>query len=297
MHIEIAKDIAYTFEREYFIKGIQQVPSSGTAIVYDNNGGEAQASTVLSIDAAGKMSFSFTAENNDKDDRNFKIKWSFVVTNTIIQYQLFDVVINPLTNNITDKDLFDYLPDLNSDIKELFGETTSIGSTTTLVSTRLTADKRDWTGGFIEIYIDGSTVHYARISTYASGTVTFTPAYSVAIASELKYRIRTSYQDFIDKAYEQHVWQDLRNKRQLASGYIDGSVVDNLIIFKTIEIISRGKKEILDDTWDLRYNDAKKEYNEQLQKLYEPYDTSEDGNVDNIENNERPNFTSIEVQR
>lgn len=305
MHKEIQKDIAYTFTRKFFDSGIQQIPISGTAVVYNNGGAEVQASTSLSIDSNGSMSFIFTAANNDDNEKNFKIKWTFSVNgNTVIRYQLFDVVENTIYNEVKDEDLFEYLPDLRSQIFELPGDisqagTESNGTCSIIQSNRLIADKRNWKGGFIEIYITSTEIHYARITNFTSstGTVYFDPEYPGSIAASTKFRIRTSYSSIIEIAYDDHVWQALRNKNKLASGYIDSNVTKKLTIFKALEIISLGHVEKIDDLWDNRYKMFQTMYNSELQKFYEAYDINEDGDISDYENENKPNFGSIGIQR
>jgi WD40 repeat protein len=205
MHKEIQLDQDYVFTFDLYSYNIQTVPASGTIIIVDNSGASVVAETAVSISTSGTISYTFLAAANDTLGENFKITLKWVengVDNFI--YYLFDVVRTPLVNTVRDEDLFRHLRDLRDKVLELTSETTATGTVNTLKCTRLSADNRSFLGGFVEIYINDTTRHEGIITSHTARaeTVTFSPSYTVAIDSGLTIRLRTSYQDKINEAYE-----------------------------------------------------------------------------------------------
>lgn len=301
MHKEIQVDKAKTFTWRFYSNGIQLIPSAAKITISNKNGTVIVDAASGTIDAEGTITYAFSAVLNNTDDINFKAEVKYTVSSVDYYYwELFDVVYTPLTNNVRDEDLFKYVGELRGKIFEDLISTTSTGTTTTAVSTDLKSDKRDWTGGFCEIYISQAITHEALITGYAksTGTITFTPAYTSAIASGLKVRLRTSYQEFIDEAFNEHVIQDVRGKVEVAAKYIDVNVVRKMTIFKALEIICLGRIEIENDKWALRVAKFEEMYSKQYAKLSnEPADNDLDGDISDTENKEKPNYWARDITR
>lgn len=298
MHVEIQVDKDYTFSWPFYDRAGQIVPTSATVNIYDK-AGSTVVSASGSISTAGTITYTFAEADNDTEGINFKVVLDYVYAGeTIRVVNLFDVVKYPLQNLVTEDDLFTYVPELRDKVFELNSFTTSAGTTTTLIDTRLTTENRQYKGGRVEIYID-STLHEAKVSNYASatGTITFTPAYTSVIASGTKYCLRDSYQDTIDVAYNNFVHRDVRNRVGISAGYIDSNVINNLVVFKALELLSMGAIETEGDKWALRYNAFKTKYDEELAAMAEPFDSDGDGNITDEEDSERPNFWNVDVTR
>lgn len=300
MHKEIQEDKAYTFTWRFYDNGIQLVPTAATITITDHNGGAIVTAGICIIDAEGTITYALTAALNDTDGKNFRNELKYTVSSVDhYYYELFDVVKCPLINQVRDEDLFIYVGELRDKIYEKTLVTTSAGSTTTLLDTKLKADRRTWKGGHVEIYINNNITHEGIITAYTStsGTVTFTPAYSVAIPITITYRIRTGYQDIIDIAYDDHVTKDIRNKVPIKAGYIDSTITKNMTVFKALEIICIGKIEAEDDKWDVRKKLYQEMYKAEYSKLSEPYDIDEDGYIADEEDAERPSYLTRDIVR
>lgn len=299
MHREIQVDKDFTFTFKFYDLGVQSVPSSATVSIFNNSGTSLQTGAGT-IDSDGTITFIFLEANNDDDERNFKVQVEYVVsTVTKFHFELFDVVVTPLTNNVRDEDLFVYMESLRGTLFTADFLTSSDGTTSTLISTDFLKDQRDWKGGLVQIFISNTITHEARITAFSrsTNTITFTPAYIAVIAMTKEFRIRDSYQTIINKAYDQHVVQDIRNKVGVAAGYIDGNVVTNMITFKALRMICAGRVEDEGDKWALLRDDNDGLYKDEYSKLKEPFDTDEDGNIDGREDVERPNMGSRSVIR
>ena len=298
MHLEIRKSTAYTFTWDFFEYDIQEVPSTGTITIYKKTGAELVSETSVSIDSVGQIAYTISATDTATVDINYKIQLKYRIGDLYYyKHYLFDIVECPIVNVVKDSDLFELVPELRNDITEVTMETTAAGSTSTLVCSKLANDERNYKGGRIEIFISDTIVHPAKITNHVSNTLTFSPAYSSAIGNSTVFKIRPSFQYIIDRAFNDYVWRDVRNKVPAASGYIDTDVLKNLTVYKALELYCVGSVEIADDKWDLRYNRFKEDYQAEYLKLKEPYDISEDGNISDKEDDNRPNYTSVSILR
>lgn len=304
-HREIAVDKAYTFEWKFYEFGIQIIPSSATVSVWTNSGGATVTDASCNIGSDGTVRYIFPAATNAAEDANNKIAVTYTYTSgmyypptaTITHYELFDVVKTPINNVVSDIDLYDYMPELRDKVYERYGETTAAGSTSTFIDAELQSDTRNWKGGYFELYISNTTVFRASITDFAkaTGTVTFSPAYTFLIPREVRYIMRTSYHTVIDRAFEV-VRRDLRNKVKNSSRFVDGNVTKNLVVFKTLEILAGARIEQEADRWAIQYTRFGAEYNKELAALQEPADLDDDGNISEFEDESRPSFNSTSVQ-
>jgi hypothetical protein len=300
MKNEIQKSISHTFEWSFYDKNIKEIPVSGTIKVYKPGGTTLVDTTAVSIETDGTIKYTLDSANTGTVDKNYKIELTYQVGDTVKRpFYLFDIAETPLQNTVRDEDLFDYVPELRDKVKSNVVETTSTGTTSTFISTGLNSLNLDFKGGDCEIYIDDTTTHKAQITSWEkeSSRITFTPAYTAAIASGDKVTIRASFQRFIDRAYEQHVYRDIRNRVPLAAGYIDTTVINNLIVFKTLDIICSGKYEEDGDKWDKRAKQFKQDYSGEYGKLNEAYDYDEDGDISLIEERDKPSFLNRGLTR
>lgn len=298
MHLEIKKDKDYIFQLSITEYNLDVIPTTCTIII-NNNSGTAVSSGSATIATDGTLSYTFPAADNDTQANNFSIEWAVVSSGVTTYYNnLFDVVLMPINNLVNDEDLFIHCKELR-DKTELVYNTSAEGTITTLISDRFNTNDILWQGGEVVIYIDDSTTHDAKITAYDSDTdtITFTPAYSVAIASGLRFKIRSSFQRYIDEAFNNFVYRDIRNKLPLASGYLDDNVLRNLTIFKALSIYAGGEYNEEGDKWWLRYQDYMSKYNTEFESLKSPYDNNQDGSVSDEEDINRPSFTTSNMVR
>jgi hypothetical protein len=298
---EYQVDKAHTFTWSFYTRDIQDVPSYATVSIADN-GGSVLSSGSGSIDSTGTISYIFSAVANSIEGRNFRLTLTYTVSGVeTVRHYLFDVVLTPLVCDVTDEDLFQYVPELRNKIKDTDGTATSAGTTVTIYSDLLKNDGRSFKGGRISIFQSDTLRHDAKITDFSSGTVTFTPATTTAIASGTPYTIRPSFQTIIDTAFDQHIIRDVRSKMTAYTGtaaqYIDASAVHNLTIFKALEIYCFSQSEEDNDKWSRRANEFREQYKTSLSGLSEPYDKDEDGQISDAEDGDRPNMTTIKIVR
>lgn len=299
MKLEIQKDQSYTFEWSFYDKNIKDVPVSGTITVYKPGGTELVASTAVAIETDGTIKYTLAASNTSQDDKNYKIELVYQVGDVVHRpFYLFDIVYTPLQNTVRDDDLFLHLPELRNNSESVV-ETTSAGSTTTFIARDLKATNLDYKGGWVDIYIDDTTVHSAEITAYDKDLAqcTFQPAYTASIGSGLRVQVRASYQRFIDDAYDRFVHRDIRNRVPIKAGYIDTTVTDNLTIFKALYLICFSKIEEETDKWAIRASQFEKDYKAEYVKLNEAYDYNEDGEIDTAETYDKPSFINKSIER
>jgi hypothetical protein len=299
--IEIQKSVSHTFEWTFYDHNIQEIPVSGTVTIYKPGGDtELVASTAVSIETDGTIKYTLESSNTGTVDRNYKIALTYQVGDVVKRpFYLFDIVETPLQNTVRDEDLFKYVGELRDKTFNQVIETTSAGTATTFISTELASLNQDFKGGNAEIYLDDTTTHMAEITNYESDIYrcTFTPAYTSAISVNLKILIRSSFQRYIDTAYNDIVHRDIRNRVPIKAGYIDTTVTDNMTIYKALEIICFDRSEEDNDKWDRRAKKFNDMYNSEMSKLSEAYDYNEDGDIDLYEQNEPPSFLNINISR
>ncbi len=300
MRIEIQTDKDFTFEFTFFDKNIQDVPVSGTIVVSNPGGTDLVAETAVSIEADGTIKYTLLATNTGAVDENYRIQLEYKVGDVFFRpFYLFDIVQTPIQNTVRDENLFTRVGELRTKQTAFVKETTSIGTTSTLFSTELTELNQDFKGGRVEISISDTITHFAEITLWESDAqrITFTPAYTSAIASGRTIRIRPSYQLEIDEAFNEIVSRDIRSRVGVAARFIDTDVMRNMTIFKALEIICFAKVEEPDDKWDVRAKKFEREYKAEYIKLKEPVDYDEDGQIDQTENADRPNALNKSINR
>jgi len=299
--IEIQKSTSYTFEWGFYDSNIQQIPTSGTITIYKPGGStELVSSTAVAVETDGTIKYTISSANTATVDKNYKIALTYKIgDDTKRPFYLFDIVETPLQNTIRDEDLFRHCGELRDKTFDSVIETSSTGTTTTFFSDELSALNQDFKGGTCEIYLDDTTTHLAEITKYEKDNYrcTFRPAYTSAIGSSLKVVIRSSFQRYIDTAYNDIVHRDIRGRVPIKAGYIDTTVTDNMTVYKTLEIICFDRSEENDDKWDRRAKRFQKLYSDEMAKLSEAYDYSEDGSIDSFEEDNPPSFLNISFTR
>jgi hypothetical protein len=300
MRIEIEKDKSYTFSWSFYDHNIQDIPVSGNITVYKPSGTELVANTPVTVETDGEIKYTLDSSLTGSIEPNYKIELEYQVGDVKTRpYYLFDIVATPLINTVRDEDLFQYVEELRDKNTPFVKETTDTGTVNTFFSTDLASLNIDFKGGSVEIYIDDTTVHYAEITAWDSSLdkVTFTPAYTSGIDTAKRFRIRGSYQRFIDEAYINTVSRDIRNRIKYKARFIDTTVTRNMTIYKALELICFSKVEEIDDKWDIRAKRFKDEYTSEYTKLSEPVDLDDDGNISPSEDENRPNFLNKSLIR
>lgn len=302
MKIEIIQSQPYLFEWSFYDSNIKEIPVDGTISIYKPGSTSSPLvdNAAVSIETDGTMNYLMSADDTETVDKNYKIELTYQVGDVVKRpFYLFSIVKTPLINEVRDEDLFQHVPELRDKASTNVVETTSAGAASTLVSSELNYLNLDFKGGTCTIYIDDTTTHKAEITAWNKelSAITFSPAYSTSILSGLKVSIRASYQRYIDDAYNNFVYRDIRNRVPLAAGYIDSTVTDNMVIFKTLEMICFGRVEDAEDKWDIRAKRFAELYGKEYIKLHEAYDYDEDGAISDSEENSKPHFGNIGLTR
>jgi len=300
MRIEIEQSQDYTFSWSFYDRNIQEIPVEGTIVVYQNSGTELVSETAISIETDGEMRYTLQSANTGTIACNYKIELQYKVDDTVSRlFYLFDIVATPIKNNVRDEDLFKYVGELRSKYKPYVKETSSLGTSSSFISKEIEPLNINFKGGYVDIYIDDTTVHSAEVITWEPQLyrITFKPQYTDSIASGVRFRIRPSYQDFIDEAYDNIVCRDIRNKVGLKARYIDTTITRNLTVYKSLEIICFSNVEEEGDKWYMRANKFGQDYKDELQRLLEPVDADDDGNISDEENENRPSSMNRSIRR
>lgn len=102
---------------------------------------------------------------------------------------------------------------------------------------------------------------------------------------------QASYDTQIQRAFIE-VKLDLKEKGIIPRRMLDSEQVKHLIILKAFEIIFFAFPRNEDSIWQVRYNDTKKKYEEELKKLSLKYDEDESGVPEQV-----VGFSTIRLQR
>jgi hypothetical protein len=287
-------------EFNFYENDLQQIPTAATITIY-NPAGTSLVSTTAAIATDGTISYSFSKTLNTNEGRNFRADLLYTIGGVQDGKSiLFDVVKTPLINDVTDEDLFVYLPELRNKIKDTATQTTANGANNYLYAELLKNDGRQFAGGRVSIFFTTGR-HDAKITAFnqAAGMITFSPAAPAVVSSGVSITLRPSFQKFINTAFENHVIREIRNSvRQFqgtASQYIDSSVVHNLTIYKTLEIYCAAQIEVQSDKWDIRKGEMLENYKAGMASLAEPYDKDQDGVISDDEDYQRPNRSDIKI--
>jgi len=301
MDREIKRGVDHTFNfPSEYQNGIQQVPTSGTATIYNNGGSQIQTGAIT-ISATGDMSYVFLVANNTTIGFSFKISLSYAVGGVVKYFDyLFDVAETPIINTVNDYDLYEWLDDLREKQFTVSGVTDTNGSTNQIQdeSLKLTSSQ-DLTGGRLDLFVSNTRVHEADITAHDkdTGEITFSPAYTSTITANIGYTARPSYQSKINYSFERHVLKDIRRKMGLASKLIDSNTVRNMTVFKTLQLYCMSGIEEEGDKWDIRTSRFKEMYNDEYMGFSEPVDEDRDGNMTDRETKEKTSFVTLGVVR
>jgi hypothetical protein len=276
------------------------VPTSATLTFYSNGGSTIQAVTTATISADGTITATLTGTNIPEVSVNNKVKIIYVyATVSYEQAELFDVVAQPIVNQVIDEDLFEYVKELRDKVFESTFMTSTAGTTNTLIADDLKVENRNLAGGRGEIFVSATDIYPFEVLSFAksTGTITFSPTKGALVASGLEFTIRPSYKSIIDIAFGDYVVPALRAKIGQASNIIDSFVVKNLTVFKALQIICFSNVEAENDKWDLRNKEFSTEYANAVIKFSEAYDSDKDGNISDDETENKIGFANIKMVR
>lgn len=277
--IEIQKDSTYTFTHFIESKNLPIVPSTATITILESNGTEILASTAMTIDGTtGVCTYAWDSTGVEVG-MNYMVKYQLDSYDPVIR--LFDVMLYPFVNNVTDDDLFSEYKGLKTNYYEDSSQADS-GATTTIVDSNRAEDDDHWNGGQLEIY-QSQKVYIRKITDYvqSTGTITFTPAMPSAITTE-EYTIRQSYQEDIDRAGRVVQLQFKRIEKR-AYLVIDSYTLKQLIIY---EVLKQYFFEIMKeegDEFSIKYAYYASQYNAIFESLKLVYDEDESGTIEDGE--------------
>ncbi len=274
--IEVLKDSTFTFTHFIESKNLPVVPSTAFITILDSSGGELLAKTAMTINGTTGVCTYAWASTGKEVGFNYMAKYELDSLDPVIR--LFDIMLYPFINNVTDDDLFAEYKGLKSGDYDSSG-TAQSGTTTTLVDINRAEADDYWNGGRIELYV-GQDVFIREITDFVllTNTLTFTPALAAAVTTE-KYTMRNSYQIDINFAGKNvQLYFKTLNKR--AYLVIDSYTLKRLIIFEFFKqyFFELIKKE--DDEYFLKHKHYAKKYDTEIRSLKLVYDEDRDGASD-----------------
>lgn len=285
MKQQILKDIGGTLELKYYENGIQIVPASANITIFNNNGSEKVAQVaVTNIDAVGTMTYNILPAVVDVIAENWKAEWDFVISgDTKYQTQLFDIVNQVLINPVLDDDVIERAPFVNElNYRDI--QTADSGTVNTIVSIELNEEDGYWANGRVLITAGTNEGEDRKVISFVKSTNTLTvdKNFTSAIDATSKFTVVRSFVKEIEQAYK-IVENDLRNKGVRINRVLDSSQVFELILNKSIELISGNYSRDPVDIWSARKENFMDMYNSLLKVSKFDYDRDQSGNVDSEE--------------
>ncbi len=277
--IEIQKDSTYTFT--HFIESKNQpiIPSTANIIITNSGGISILTSTAMTIDGTtGVCTYAWDSTGQD-------VAMNYIVTYELDSYnpvvRLFDIMLYPFINNVTDYDLFNEYKGLKTNDYEDSSNAQS-GTTTTIVDINRAEKDDTWNGGQVEIY-QNQQVYTRTVADYvlSTNTVTFSPAVPDAVTTE-SYTIRQSYQNSINSAGSkvQLYFKTLEKRAYLV---MDSYTLKQLIIYEVLKQYFFHLIKDDSDEYSIKYKHYVSMYQTQLESLKLVYDENADGVIQDDE--------------
>jgi len=290
MKQQILKDIGGSLILKYYINGIQRVPSSAKITLYNNLGSVIQEQVaVTSIDPlSGTMSFTVTPEKSADLGENYKAVWEFVYNGeTLYEQQLYEVVLQILTNPIKDIDIINRAPYLKDLYYSVIGLASS-GSTTTIVYDSFTEETGYWDNSIVEITDGTNEGAIRRCIDYQEDTKTMTldTAYPIDIDSTSRFKVTKSFDKESSEAFDM-VLDDLRLKGIRSNLVISNEQIRELVLIKTLYLICFNLSKDPVDIWFERANKFENNYDNKFQNITFDYDKNEDGKIEDDEKSQQ----------
>lgn len=277
--IEVRKDSTYTFTHFIEYRNAPIVPATAFIAITDSAGNSILASTAMVIDAiTGVCTYEWDSTNNDVGE-NYLVTFKLSDQEPVLR--IFDIMLYPFVNNVTDDDLFSEYKGLKDSNYEVSSKAQS-GTVNTLVDINRSEKTDHWDGGIIQIFQDGNTLT-RNITSYnlTSSTVGFSPDLEGAIATE-NYIMRQSYQEAITRAGNnvQLYFKKLEKRAYLV---IDNYALKRLIIFEVLKQYFFDLIKSNEDEYSIKFNHYSEKYQAEIQSLKLVYDENKSGTVDDGE--------------
>lgn len=277
--IEVQKNSTYTFEHFIESKNTAIIPSTANITIMDKSGTEILASTAMTINGtSGLCTYDWDSTGNDTGF-NYQVKFELDSYDPVIR--LFDIVLYPFVNNVTDSDLILENRSLETSYAEVSGSATG-GTTSTIVDAKRFEADDYYNGGVITIYKDND-VYERTITDYVSSTktFTFTPVLDFTPTDE-EYTARTSFQDGIDLAGTK-VQLYFRKLEKRASLIMDSYTCKQLIIYKFFENYYFTLMKEEGDEFSIKHSYYQRLYQTEMESLNLVYDINGDGSITEAE--------------
>ena len=277
--IEVRKGSTYTFTHFIEYQNEPIIPTTATIIITDSAGNSILASTAMTINATtGICTYAWDSTGYDVGV-NYLVTYSLNDQEPVLR--IFDIMLYPFVNNVTDDDLFSEYRGLKDNNYEVSSKSQS-GTVNTLVDINRSEKTDHWDGGIIQVFQAGNTLK-RDITSYdlTTSTVGFSPDLPEAITTE-SYIMRQSYQEAITRAGNnvQLYFKKLEKRAYLV---MDNYALNRLIVFEVLKQYFFGLIKNSEDEYTIKFNHYSEKYQSEIQSLKLVYDENKSGTVDDGE--------------
>jgi len=285
MQKEIRVATEVTFEKVFKDKNVNIVPDSATISIWNNTGSELVTDEAMTVSSEGVLTYTLADDVIEEVGKNFKgeIKAVLIGEDDLYESFLFDAVKSPIINILDDDTLFTLLPML-ADTMQFSSDFSADGTVNTFIDQKNTKDDDFWKGGRVTIYTPNAAFSEVDVlsNVKATKTVTFEPDLDSATVSGTPYRIRASFQDQIDIAFD-IMRRDVRNNRESLSRFIDSEEFKLPHAYKALELICLSKARGEESDFAYWHNYYAAQYEEFLKDYTDAYDADDNGNISDDE--------------
>ena len=258
---------------------VQVMKPSGEVIV--------AAGTSASVSAAGVISYSLTAGNNDVLGENFKAVFTYTISS--VDYYatiLYDVVRSILDITVIDADILEVQNDLLSKSESFSGSVDSATSTTIVDGDLKNYADDYWNGGLVEVVLPSTGAKQSLTITdftQSTGTVT-TGTWGTTPDNTYRYVVRRGFQKKIEAAFDEIMFA-LRAKGNRPALILESSEIHQPLLKKSLQLICKDYMKEPGDKWDELSKTYLSEYIDAMDKVRLQYDTNQDGVIAGTEAN------------
>lgn len=291
---EIAVGRDEHFEWEIYEKALPVSVITAEVSFFDSDGELLQSSSASAQE--GKIKATLLASNNTKLMRFGKAVLSVVHSTGSTQRVLyFDVVTHPIVNECLEEDLYAYEPYLRKKAYEYSGIASSAGVDSFSDFALADTYGEDFTGGRALLFVNGNRFVSVRIVDFdkTTATVYFSPSLESVPEQGMRYRIRASYEDILDKAFDE-VRLRLRANAGLEGSFVGGGAFKQAVCSKALAIYWSSLLGTSEEA-DAKFALHEREYETNFkQVLSGGFDANSDGNISKAERKSSVSNISVE---
>lgn len=294
MKQQILVNSTESFRAYIYEDGQIVVPDSATVTIYSPGSDVTlEEDSVMTVASDGELSLSLTLENNSLPEENYKSVITYIYGgDTDKAVRFYDVVNARLVSVVTDSDVTGELPQLKGSGWKVMGTSVS-GTSSTIVDSELSIYPDDYFKGGTAYSIDKDELRNITGFDSATGTVTV-DSFTSVIGTD-KYILTRSFSVEIKRAFEK-IEESLVAIGRRPSLVLDPYDLKEVHIYISVSEVCKGLSTDDKGFWWKMWKEYEKKGKDLFELMKFKYDTTEDGYIDDMEE-EESSFGNTRVAR